>query len=194
MGGKRQIAVVIATTILLAIAAVGCGGAGSSASAGSTTSAGTSSGSGGDSKIQYPGKRPSGSEAVHFGREASVAEREEASRVVEEDLKARAAGDWAKQCAVLSTEQSAEVREFTYVNGKEDSCTDALRTLASPLPQTKSLRADNMASPVYAFRIGANRGFAFYHGKEGTAYTMAMKHEDGRWKVDDLTPTELPKL
>jgi hypothetical protein len=192
MGGKRQIAVALTAAALITAIAAGCGGGGSSASAGSTSGTETSSGS--ESKVKYPGNRPTGAEALRFGEEAGQAEREAASLVVEENLKARAAGEWAKQCAGLSEEQADEVKELTYANGKEESCPAALRKLATPVSKTKALRADNMGGPVYALHVGAGRAFAFYHGKDGKVYAMALKMEGGEWKVEDLTPTELPEL
>jgi hypothetical protein len=186
MGGKRRIAVVLMAAALLAGLAAGCGGGSSSASGDSENS---TPGVEPEPNLKF-GKRP-GPEVVKFGEEADVEEREAASAVLEENFQARAAGEWGKQCASMTVEQAEEVRETTEPNG---NCVTGLRIQASPLAQTQAFRANPMTGPIYALRVLGSRGFALYHGKKGKEYAMAMKKEDGEWKVDDLTATELPEL
>lgn len=184
MGGKRQIAIALLAVVLLAALAAGCGGGDSSASGDSGKSKPTT-----ESEPSKFGTRP-GREVVNFGEEADQEGREAAFGVLEENYRARAAGEWAKQCASMTFEQTEEVRETTEPNG---TCASGLRIQASPLAKSQAFRAYPISGPIEAFRVKGTRGFVLYHGKDGRDYAMAMKKEDGKWLVDDIIPTKLPK-
>jgi hypothetical protein len=183
MAGKR-IAIVSMAAILLAAIAAGCGGGDSSASEDSGNTKPTT-----ESEPPPFGTRP-GREVVNFGEEADQGEREAGFGVLEESYRAREAGEWAKQCASMTLEQSEEVRETTEPNG---TCASGLRTQATPLAKSKAFRAYPIQGQIEAFRVKGELGFVLYHGKDGSDYAMAMKKEGGKWLVDDLIPTKLPK-
>jgi len=169
--------------MLPAALAAGCGGSDSNASGNSEKTKPTT-----ESEPTKFGTRP-GREVVNFGEEADQGEREAAFGDLEENYRAREAGEWAKQCASMTLEQSEEVRETTEPDG---TCASGLRTQASPLAKSKAFRAYPIQGPIEAFRVENDRGFVLYQGKDGNDYAMAMKKEDGKWLVDDLIPTKLP--
>ena len=121
----------------------------------------------------------------NFGEEANAAEREAASTVLEENLMARAAGDWAGQCATLSAAAIKVIKE-TVPPGEAGSCAEAIKTEAEPLERTQALRANTMTEPIAALRVKGSKGYALYHGTKDAAYAMPMEKEGGQWKVSAL--------
>ena len=161
---------------MLIFAAVGCGGSGSSAD--------STSGPEASASFFNPGGK---NRVPKFGEEAEEDEREAASDVLEENLQARADGEWATQCDTLTTARVTNVKE-----AGGGSCASALKGQALPLSESKAVRANTMDGPIDALRVEGNRGFALYHGKNGKDYAMPMKKEDDEWKVSSLTESELP--
>jgi hypothetical protein len=196
MEGKRAIAVSLMSIALIAIL-VGCGG-GSGASGPST---GTTAGPSGTTTSAASASQPSaafvkpGEEGriPAFGNEANAAERDAASQVLEESLRARAAGEWAKQCSTLSERPIKELAGNAELQGKKSvGCVKDLEFEAEPLSETKAIRANTMTGPIYAFRISGDHAYALYHGTQGKTYAMAMVKVDGEWKVNNLVTTEIP--
>lgn len=127
---------------------------------------------------------------VKFGKEADSDERETASKVLEESLKARAAHDWATQCATLSAPLVKEFEERGVYFNVGKSCPNALKNEASRV--RKATLANSMTGPIDALRVKGDRGFALYHGAKGKNYAMRMALEDGDWKVAEVETIELP--
>jgi len=176
VGDKALVAAVVCALI---IAAAGCGGSGSSADSGSP--------SGPEASATF--LNPGGKNRIpKFGEEAEEDERESASDVLEENLQARAAGEWAKQCDTLTAARVNNVKS----TAEGESCASALKGQALPLSESKAVRANTMDGPIDALRVAGNRGFALYHGKNGKDFAMPMKKEDDEWKVSSLTESELP--
>ena len=193
MAQRTGIGIVLVVGLLLAGLAAGCGGGDSSGSEGSKNASGGSEEATRraepepESIFKY-GDRP-GREVYGVGEEADEEERETASAILDEEYDARAAGDWAKQCALMTFEQSEEVRQTSAVNA---NCAKGVRIQSTPLAQSRAFRA-NPISAIEAFRVEGEWGFLLYRGKDGRDYAMLMRKEDGRWKVDDLAPTLLPE-
>jgi hypothetical protein len=188
MAYRTGISVALVMGVLLASLAAGCGAGDSSASGDSKDS--TAKPAESTAKPQPNtelGNRP-GPGVVNFGEEADDEEREAITALLEGYFNAQAAGEWAKQCALMTFEQSEEVRETTLPTG---TCASGLRIQATPLAQTRGPRANPMTGPIDAFRVGGELGYALYRGKDGEDYAVAMKKEGGKWKVDDLIPTRL---
>jgi hypothetical protein len=179
-------AIVLASALLLSGFAAGCGGGASSASESSKKPPPSAEP---EPFFKANGGRP-GREVFKFGEEASKADREAASTVLEEEYNAREAGEWAKQCALMTYEQAEEVRETTEPDG---TCASGLLIQASPLAKSRAFRVNPMTGPIEALRVGSGSAFALYRGRDGKDYATLMKKEDGKWKVDDLTPTLLPE-
>jgi hypothetical protein len=198
------------TAVLLMAPAGGCGGGSSSSSSSADTasSSGDSSSSsdssssgdasspadltqsetGASAEFIRPGKKNT---IAEFGEEAEAAEREEASSVLEENLQARATGDWTTQCSTLTaaTVKLIEKRAPALTTG---GCPAGLEALAQPVAKSKPLRANNMTGPIAVLRVEGNKGFALYHGTNETDYTMPLRKEDGEWKVAALVTQEIP--
>jgi len=178
------------------------GSAGGKSSGGSSGGSGKSSGSGssgGDSGSSGGGSSGSGSKEFtvpggdnsvqEFGAEASTAERQAASRVLETYMKARAAEDAQTTCASLSKTVRAQLQDLAKaVPGVEPgaSCVAIFTAIDKRTPP--STRANTMTGPISGFRVEGNRGFALYHGTKNTDYTIQMEREGGGWKVGALVP------
>jgi hypothetical protein len=176
MGGRKQILIpLIAGGLLMMVFAAGCG----------------SSSSASDPSAEFRDPKPSEKIAT-FGQEASDAEREAASESLEENLEARAAGDFKKQCATLSRGGLKVVQEGFAILNHENDCPRSLSIQAEPHSQTKAIRANTMTGPIAVLRVKGDRGWALYHGAKGKDYAMAMEKEGDEWKVAQVTTTELP--
>lgn len=127
-----------------------------------------------------------------FGEAASDEEREAASRVLEENLKARAAADWARQCATLTAIRIAQIETDAPNFGGGKGCVVTLREQAEPLAASKAARANTMTEPIAVLRVKGRRGYALYHGAGGKDYAMPMEKEGGEWKVAELATTNVP--
>jgi hypothetical protein len=123
-----------------------------------------------------------------FGREASKAEREQASRVIAGWMKARAAQDWAKDCSYFSKDTihhlvDADARQVTH--GKVTTCPGALEYFGH---LASGNYKNNLAGPIDSLRVQKGQGYAQYHGSDGHDWVIAVDREDGRWLVSSTTP------
>lgn len=130
---------------------------------------------GGDNTVQY------------FGREGSVAEREEASAVVAAWMRARAAKDWRKDCRFISQAYKDNlVTDAERVSkGKARNCHQAL-AFFGPLASGNSI--NTMTGPIDSLRVGADISFAQYHGRRGIDWIVPLEKEGSRWKVAVSAP------
>jgi hypothetical protein len=177
MGGGRRIAAGLIVALLIAATAAGCGG-GSSSSSSTVPSGGPI----GTASFETKGEE---SYAVEFGKEASAAEREVVSKLVEESLRARAAGDWAGQCATLGGAAKEEMERRASGEGKGTTCAHSLGRLGSLAP--KGALDNTMNGPIAALRVEGTKGYALYHGKGGKNYSLELIKEGGQWKVAALS-------
>lgn len=211
----RRLAGVLVIALAVAIVAVGCGGGSSSDDSGgggsdggksseaeTTNTDGADTGTPEEVEARQPNepepskaflKSGSKNKIAKFGEEASAKEREAASKVLEENFKAREAGEWAKQCASLSPGAIENVKEIASTQGGGDGggCAKELEFRAQPLKLTKGLRENTLTGPIDALRFNGNRAYALFHGPKGRNYAMRMEKVDGEWKVDDLLTEEL---
>jgi hypothetical protein len=133
-----------------------------------------------------------GNEVATFGQEAAADEREAASKVLEENLSARAAEDWSKQCASLSARLTAELLErVELIMGKKEAggCPKALELEAEPI--SPSVLKNPMTGPIDELRVEGPKAYALFTGTGNKEYGMPMVSEGGEWKVDSLTTIEL---
>lgn len=184
MGLRIAIAAAVAAAIIFG----GCSGGSSSDASADGASQTIEASNPGEVEASKPFQKPgSNKEIVEFGQEASVEEREAASRVLEENLIARASGDWAAQCASLTPAAVKEVEQGAAAQGvKKGSCATELKGRAEPLQRSKPLRVNTMTGPIDALRFKGSRAYALYHGTGGQDYAMPMEKIDGEWKVDSL--------
>lgn len=198
MGGNAKLALALALAVLLTIVVVACGGD-------STTTSGAGAGGKGKqpkSAVEGPGSSsgggsaefitPGGDNSVqNFGQEASAAEREAASDVLEAYMWARSEDAWAKQCAYLAKAAIEPLKELIASSPqfKEDrGCVGVLAALGG---RSAAPPINTMTGPIGSLRVGSGRAFALYHGIEGIDYVIQMTREGGGWKVAVLAPLEL---
>jgi hypothetical protein len=203
------------TLVALAVglALAGCGGGGSSS--GGTEDASASSNKAADQKGKDPegkGKAADEKEAAKktklkkekptifkaadgeairsFGSPASSAETAAASAVLTGSLKAREAGQWAVQCALMTVATQEEVGELAKAK-TPTPCAESLGKIAKPLASTEKIRADTLEGPISGLRMKGTIGYAYWNDSEGTEYAVPMKLEEGQWRVDSLQTTAI---
>jgi hypothetical protein len=177
---KAFLVAIFGSVALVALLVAGCGSSSSSSSSseavGSTAPSAAFMRKGGSNK------------PATFGAVASDEEREAASKVLEENLEARATGDWAVQCATLTASRAEHVEIYAAGEG----CAAAMKVQAEPFAQSKEIRSNTMTGPIDVLRVKGDEGYALYHGKGGQDYAMPMEKEDGEWKVARLATNEVP--
>jgi hypothetical protein len=171
-------------TLLLALAVPvlfsACGGSSSSDTAATTVA----------SSAEFAAKGAGGKYAK-FGTEGDDAEREAASQVLEENLKAREAGDWQAQCSTMTAKVIKQAESESVHLGAKGGCAEALEVAAEPLASSKAIRADTMTGPIDVLRVKEARAYALYHGTKGHDYAIPMEKEDGGWKVGSVVTSEI---
>jgi hypothetical protein len=166
------------------IVAAGCGG---SSATGSSATEKTGSQEGASSQF---GGTAAADSIVKFGEEADAAELEEVDATLEKSFDARAAKDWAAQCATLSKYAIKQVEKNLAVVWQK-GCRGALKGLGQNAP--KSILENNISGAVVAFRVKGNRGYALFHGTDKKDWAMPMEKEGAAWKVGGLVAEEVPK-
>lgn len=128
-----------------------------------------------------------------FGSPAGDAEREAASKVLGENLKARAGARWARQCSTLAATTIKQVEaEARSLGGQAKGCANAVKTMAEPLSGTRASRAYTLMGVIDVLRVKGTAAYALYHGTGQKDYAMPMRKEGGGWKVASLVTTEVP--
>lgn len=202
-----MLALVVMSLLATALAACGGSSASSTASSGATGTETTTGGSGSTSaesteNTEGSSTSPSSpsetrtspptpgfskkAKLAAYGYEAPAAERDEASKILERNLKARAAGDYATQCKTLGKPLVEAVEKSRY----HQNCVNTLKIGDLLTPPAKT--ADTMQGPIVALRVKGPVGYALYHGKDGQDYAMRMELENGKWKVGEVLTEKLP--
>jgi hypothetical protein len=181
----------IAATLFLTLLASGCGGGGAS-----SATSGPSAASEPSAEFLQPGG--TGNKYVTFGKEASPEEREAASKVLEQNLKAREDAKFGTQCHTLAPAGRQEISKALkrvkanyfkkYVPGP---CPKELREFAEPFVDSEIGRIDTLSGAISVLRVKGNSAYALYHGNDKNDYDMPMANIDGQWKVVSLSPTRL---
>jgi hypothetical protein len=133
---------------------------------------------------------------VTFGREGSEVEREEASKVLTENLEARQKGDFVTQCATLSplaVESVINPEGIPKVKSElgPRACPRKLKALATPLSKSTAIRVNTLDGPIDAFRTDGKKAYALYHGTGGKDYAIEMEKIHGGWRVGALLTVQL---
>jgi hypothetical protein len=180
MRAKLGMILLCAMALVLLVSACGSGSSSTSGSSDPSAPSAEFTGKGGENK------------PASFGGIADGGEREAASRVLERSLKARAAGDWAAQCATLNASMIAKIEAEGKKLDAGKGCAKSLRAEAEPLAKTKAIRANTLTGPIDVLRVEGIKGYALYHGTKGKDYAMPMEKNGGEWKVAALVTTEVP--
>lgn len=189
--GNGSILRIACALALMAVASSGCGGG----SGGATDAANTES-------RPYPWVKGPSREFLHpnggdnivqtFGREATKAEREQASRVIAAWMRARAVQDWKKDCSYFGPGYRTNITDDAHgvTHGKVKNCPQALAYFKH---EASGDYVDNLDGPIDSLRVGVfkeqlNQGYAQYHGNDGKDWILPVEKEDGRWKVAIASP------
>lgn len=125
----------------------------------------------------------------NFGPEATVAEREQASRVIHAWMRARVAKDWAEDCKYLSKVYVRRlVKDAKAVSGgKATNCPQALAFFKE---QASGELVNTLTGPIDSLVIRRHVGYAQWHGIKGIDWVLPMREEGGKWLVDIASPVE----
>jgi hypothetical protein len=130
---------------------------------------------------------------AEFGEEASGEERGEAQEVLAAYLQAAAAGEWERACEYLLGEARAQLEDLAKEGG---GCGEALRgAVEGAGGGAPALAPEGIAS----LRVqkgglaGEGAGFALFRGSDGEDRWVAMKRQDGEWKVLSIAPLPFGK-
>jgi hypothetical protein len=187
MGGSLKRAALAA----IALVAIGSGCGGGSASTDVTATS--------DPLASYPEGPtrefivPGGDNVVQtFGREATPSEREQASRVIEGWMRARAAQAWKKDCGYWSKRARKGITEDAHnvTDGRVKNCPQALAYFG---PDASGDYKNNLTGPIDSLRVGEGHGYAQYHGSDGRDWIVPVDREGGKWLVATATPIERNK-
>jgi hypothetical protein len=130
-------------------------------------------------------------EWAKFGIVASDEEREAASKVLAENLRAREAGEWKAQCSSLSRRGMEGLARVAGTKASIKSCAEALKGFAEPLKASAAARRDNLQGEIDVLRVKGVKAVALFHGLDGKDYGMSMEKEEGEWKVSSVMTAEL---
>lgn len=131
---------------------------------------------------------PGGDNTVQLtGREATVAEREQASKVIHAWMRARAAEDWKADCSYLSRKfaRLLTLDANRVTAGKVKTCPQALEYFGE---NASGDLVNNLDGPIVSLRARGKTGFAQYHGNDGEDWIVPMNEEAGKWLVATGTP------
>jgi len=125
----------------------------------------------------------------NFGPEASVAEREQASRVIHAWMRARVARDWAQDCKYLSRVYVRRmVKDAHSVSGgKAKNCPQALAYFGE---NASGDLVNTLTGPIDSLVTRRHVGYAQWHGIKGIDWVLPMREEGGKWLVDIAAPVE----
>jgi hypothetical protein len=123
-----------------------------------------------------------------FGREATKAEREQTSRMIEAWMKARAAQNWKRDCSYFSQTfvHQLVAKDATLVtHGRVKTCPQALAYFGH---KASGSYKNNLTGPIDSLRVGEGHGYAQYHGSDGHDWVLTVERENGKWLVANSTP------
>jgi hypothetical protein len=183
----RGIALAAAVVAIAIAGLAGCGGDDDDSPDTTAANAGTEqAGTEGSSE----GSGAGAGNITTFGEEASDADREAAGLAVEEFLRARADGDWAKACSLMSASTRKTLATFGGVPTESVPCSKVIERVASQIA-AKTLAAGE-ETEVTEVRIEGDRGFVLYRDASGTESAFAVVREGSVWKAGAINGTPLP--
>lgn len=178
----------LALGLLVAVLLAGCGGGGSTTSAAKEKTVDWSEFPPGPTRQFVV---PGGDNAVQtFGREATPAERKQASATIAAWMRARAVQAWAKDCSYFSRYYTKNITKDAHsvTNGRVKSCPEALAYFKHDASgdYVNTFKGTTVAS----LRIGEGHGYAQYHGNDGKDWIVPVNRENGKWKVSAAAPLD----
>ena len=182
--GRRMAVALAALALVSVLAGTGCGGG---SDTGETTS-----------DVFFPRVKGPAREFLikggdnivqNFGPEATVAEREQASRVIHAWMAARAAKDWATDCKYLSRIYVRRMVNDAHAvsEGKAKNCPQALAYFGE---NASGDLVNTLTGPIDSLVTRRHVGYAQWHGIKGIDWVLPMREEGGKWLVDIASPIE----
>jgi hypothetical protein len=124
-----------------------------------------------------------------FGTEGEVEAREQALATLIDYLAARAGGRWAEACAATSRQFKRELAAAAEAVPKEqrpDDCEAALAYFFSRVPPAVR-RSSSEVTELLSFRVRDRYAYIIFRGGDEVDF-IAMRNDDGAWKVNTLNP------
>jgi len=127
-----------------------------------------------------------------YGAEGEAGSRSQAVEELTAYLATFSAGAWAKACALASSEyrkQLAQLVANAKTKGKAkkpEGCPATLATLFGEAPK-QALEGYRVAKAL-SFRIEGDHAYLIYRNPEGKAMFIAMKEDEGEWRVNVIQP------
>ena len=135
-------------------------------------------------------KVPGGDNGIQeFGKEVAGSDLRQANEAVSALFRAVRSGHWNEVCSQYLSRQNVEAfkgiaKISPHIKGAP--CPEVLGRLNSTGEKPTAPKHG-----VGVIRIEGNRGFGLYRGTDGKGYAISMQKEDGRWKLNALSPTPL---
>jgi hypothetical protein len=145
---------------------------------------------------RYSGKGKAHLHLAEFGSEADAGERSEVESLVEKYFAAGAAAEWARACEYLSPQVSAQLEALARQEddatgeGCAEELAGVLRAFGKAMGEGAMSAPEGITSlrTEVGGRAGEGAGFALFHGSDGSDHWMAVKREDGAWKIFSTAP------
>jgi hypothetical protein len=126
-----------------------------------------------------------------YGSEASGSESAAAEATLSGYLAARAEGDWASACSLMSASVAKQLALLAGEAGAaKPSCADAYAKLSERVPASQ--RVSPLTGGLAALRVEGDKAFALFYGPHEQQYMMPMVSEGAAWKVNQLEPIPWP--
>jgi hypothetical protein len=126
-----------------------------------------------------------------FGEEAPESEFEQAASALHGFLDARAAGAWDVACSHLSADVAESLQQLAAATKQLESsgCPDLLQALSKGV--AASALNEAAEADVGSLRFEGDQAFLIYRGAQDAVYAIAMRKEDGEWKVAGMSGTPI---
>jgi hypothetical protein len=165
-------AAVISAAVAAFSVLAGCGGGGSDST---TAAAGTGSGNAASGSANFRS----------FGEEASASEQAAAAGTVEEFLRARADGDAARECSLMSASAKSTLAQFGGgLEERSQPCPKSVKAI------TSQIRPNAVEQPgpiqVIGMRVDGERGFVLYRDRSGDEFAFSVIREGAVWKAGGI--------
>lgn len=136
-----------------------------------------------------------------FGLEGEIEQGEQAVAMLRQYLRAVIAEDWQGGCAAASDEFRQNLAELAAGvkvtpagrakgKSKPEGCAEALALLIGG--SSEDLLGRTWPVKVLSFRIRGAYAYLIFETTRGAAAFVAMRAEDGEWRVNNVTPNEFP--
>jgi hypothetical protein len=137
-------------------------------------------------------RTPGGDNSIQeYGEEQDAEERAAAMKPIVALYRALESGDWTTVCNTHLSKPNLEQIKLLAEKSPQIEGSDCAAVLGG-LNQTTGMRGpDTPDGEIVAFRTEGDTGFALWWGIDGKGYAMALKSEDGAWKLTALAPTPL---